>query len=78
MTFLRFYLPGIVLISAAVLILTFPEILVALVSALIMITGIIALVIGHGIRKSEIKLNMTDDRYQTSGWHRYCFLKLDR
>jgi len=78
MTLLRFYLPGIVLISAAVLILAFPEILVAMVSALIIITGCIALAVGHGIRKSEIKLNKMDQQFQTSGWHRYCFLKSNR
>ena len=78
MTLLRFYFPGIVLILTAVLILAVPEILVAMVSALILIMGFIALVVGHGIRKSEIKLNKMGETFQSSGWHRYCFLKSDR
>jgi uncharacterized membrane protein len=69
----RPYLPGIVLILAAILIMAVPEILVAMVSTLIMIMGVIALVVGHGIRKSEIKINTMDEPFRTSGWHRYCF-----
>jgi multisubunit Na+/H+ antiporter MnhG subunit len=78
MTLLRFYFPGIALILAAVFILAFPGILVAMVSALILITGFFALAIGHAIRKSEVKLNKMDETSQSSGWHRYCFLKSDR
>jgi hypothetical protein len=78
MTLLRFYVPGIVLILMAVLILIIPEILVAMVSALIMITGCMALAAGHSFRTSEIKLNKMDQQFQTSGWHRYCFLRSNR
>ena len=78
MKLLRFYLPGILLIFAAVLIVAVPEILVAMISTLIMIMGVIALIVGHGIRKSEIKLNTMDEPFQTSGWHRYCFFKSNR
>ena len=78
MKLLRFYLPGILLILAAVLIIAVPEILVAMVSASIMIMGVVALVVGHGFRKSEIKLNTMDEPFQTSGWHRYCFFKSNR
>ncbi len=78
MTLLRFYLPGIVLILTAALILAVPEILVVMLSALIMIAGCMALVVGHNIRKSEIKLNKMDQQFQTSGWQRYCYVKSDR
>jgi hypothetical protein len=78
MKLFRFYLPGILLIFAAVLIMVVPEILVAMVSTLIMITGVIALVVGHGIRKSEITVNTIDEPFQTSGWHRYCFFRSNR
>ena len=78
MTLLRFYLPGIVLILTAILILAFPEILVAMLSGVIIITGCMALAIGHSIRKSEVKLNKMDRQFQSAGWHRYCYLRSNR
>jgi uncharacterized membrane protein len=77
MKLIRFYLPGILLILTAVLIMAVPEILVAMVSALILIAGFFALAVGHGIRKSEMELNKMDERFRTSGWHRYCFFRSD-
>ena len=74
----KFYLPGIVFIAAAALVMAAPEILVVIVSALIMISGFIALVVGHGIRKSEIRLNKMNEQFQTSGWTRYCSFKSNR
>jgi type IV secretory pathway VirB3-like protein len=74
----RFYLPGIALISAAILIMAVPEILVAMVSTLIMIIGVIALVVGHDIQKSEIKINTMEKPFRTSGWHRYCFFRSNK
>jgi len=72
---LRFYLPGTLLILTAVLIIAFPAILVAMVSALILMAGFVALAVGHGIQKSEAKMN---EPFQTSGWHRYCFFRSNR
>jgi hypothetical protein len=59
----------------AVLIMAFPAILVAMVSALILIAGFVALAVGHGIQKSKTKMN---EPFQTSGWHRYCFFRSNR
>ena len=56
---LRYYLPGIILIMIALMIVVMPEILVALVAAIIIVAGIGALFIGHKIRKSDI-----DDRHR--------------
>ena len=49
----RYYLPGFILILIAIIIVAVPEILIAFLSTLIIITGIGALYIGHMIRKSE-------------------------
>jgi hypothetical protein len=75
MQYLKYYIPGILLILMAGFMAVFPEILVALVSILIMTAGFFALYTGHSMRKSEIKLRRMDDRFRTSGWHRYCFFK---
>ena len=56
---IRYYFPGIVLILIAILIVVVPEILVAIVAALIIMAGIGALFIGHKIRKSEIGFQHT-------------------
>ena len=50
---LRYYLPGIVLILIAIMVVAVPEILVVFVASIIIIAGIGALIIGHKIRKSE-------------------------
>jgi len=75
MQHIKYYLPGVMLILMAGLIIVVPEILVAIISVFIMTTGILVLYIGHGMRKSEIELKRMDGRYRTSGWHRYCFYK---
>jgi hypothetical protein len=49
----KYYLPGSILILIAILIVAFPEILVAFIAALVIMTGIGALYIGSAIRKSE-------------------------
>ena len=49
----RYYLPGFILILIAIIIVAVPEILIAFLSTLIIITGIGALYIGHMIRKSD-------------------------
>jgi hypothetical protein len=53
---LKYYLPGLVLILLAFLIMAVPEILVAFIAALFVIAGIGSLVAGHMLRKSEFKL----------------------
>ncbi len=53
---LRYYLPGIALILLAILIIAVPEILIAFIASIIILTGIGALYIGHRIRKSKIEL----------------------
>jgi len=51
---LKYYTPGILLILIAIMIVAFPEILVALVAAAIIMAGVGALAVGHMIRKSEM------------------------
>jgi hypothetical protein len=58
--------------------MVFPAILVAMVSAFIFIAGFVALAVGHGIQQSKAELNEVDERFRTSGWHRYCFFKSNR
>ena len=58
---IRYYLPGIILILIAIIVLVLPEILVAFVASIIIMAGIGALYIGHRIRKSEIELLHADD-----------------
>jgi hypothetical protein len=50
---LSYYIPGGLLIFMGLLIVAFPEILIALVSAIIIMVGVGALVIGHYMRKAE-------------------------
>lgn len=57
---IRYYLPGIILILVAIMIVAVPEILVAFVASLIIITGIGALYLGHKMRKSEIEFRHAD------------------
>ena len=60
---LRYYLPGIILILIAIMIVMVPEILVVFVASMIIIAGIGALFIGHKIRKSGFDLRRSDDRF---------------
>lgn len=55
MNTIRYYLPGIVLILIAILIIAVPEILIAFIASIIILAGIGALYLGHKIRKSEIE-----------------------
>ena len=75
MQHIKFYLPGISLILMAALVITVPQILIAMISVLIMVLGIFALYIGHGLQKSELELKRKDGQFRTSVWHRYCFYK---
>ena len=49
---MRYYCPGISLITVAIIIVAFPQILIALIGATIICAGILALYIGHVMRKS--------------------------
>jgi len=60
---IRYYMPGIILIAIAIIIVAVPEILVAFVAAIIIIAGIGALYIGHRMRKSEIEFRETDTQF---------------
>ncbi len=75
MQHLKYYIPGSLLILMAGFTAVFPEILVALVSVLIMMTGIFVLYTGHSIRKSEIESRRMDERFRSFCWHRNCFFK---
>lgn len=69
---LRYYFPGAILILIAIMIVAFPEILVAFVAALIIMAGIGALYIGHMIRRSEIGSRKTDGWFFNNDaydWH---------
>lgn len=57
----RSYLPGIILILVAILIVAVPEILAAFAASIIMMAGIGALYLGHRIRKSEIQYRDTGE-----------------
>ena len=60
---IKYYFPGIALIILAVMIFTFPEVLVALVTAMVIMFGIGALYIGHQIRRSRGVFRMGDERF---------------
>jgi len=59
---MKYYLPGITLILAAILIVLVPEIIVAFVAAAMIMAGIGALYIGHRIRKADSELRNSGDR----------------
>ena len=48
---IKYYFPGISLITIAVIIVAFPEVLIAMIAATIIFAGVIALYIGHKMRK---------------------------
>jgi hypothetical protein len=58
---IRYYMPGVILILIALMIVAVPEILVAFVAAMIIMAGIGALLIGHKMRKSEIEFRHGDE-----------------
>jgi hypothetical protein len=58
---IKYYLPGIILILIAIMIVAVPEILIAFIASVIIVAGMGALYIGHKIRKSEIECGTTDD-----------------
>jgi len=48
---IQYYIPGIALIALAVIIVAFPEVLVAMIAATIIFAGAVALYAGHMLRK---------------------------
>ena len=50
---LNYYIPGALIVLIGLLIVAFPQILVALVAALVISIGVGALLIGHQMRKTE-------------------------
>ncbi len=50
---LRYYFPGATLILMSILILAVPQILVAIVAASLCMLGLLALSVGHWMRKAE-------------------------
>ena len=59
---LNYYIPGAVIVLIGLLIVVFPQILVALVAALIISIGVGALFIGHQMRKTERAVQTGYDR----------------
>ena len=61
---IKYYFPGITLIAIAVVIVAFPEVLIAMIAATIIFAGITALYIGHKMRKGidelEYAINSID------------------
>jgi hypothetical protein len=64
---LKYYLPGIFLILIALMIVAFPEILVALVATAIIMAGISALAVGHMIRRSEMGFRRMEGQFFDDG-----------
>lgn len=50
---MKYYMPGIILIAASLLIIAFPQILVALIAALVFMAGITVLGIGNMMKNYE-------------------------
>ena len=68
---LKYYLPGIILILIAIMIVAVPEILIGLIAVSIIMAGIGALYIGHKVRKSEVEIRNFDGWFSDNdscGW----------
>ncbi|MFZ5564897.1 MAG: hypothetical protein ACOZBW_12680 [Thermodesulfobacteriota bacterium] len=52
----KYYVPGLLLIAGAFLIIAFPQILVAIVAALVLMSGITALALGNMMKNYEREL----------------------
>ena len=72
---LRYYLPGIILILIAILIIAVPEILIAFIASIIILAGIGALYIGHKIRNSEIELLNSSEWFSDEDFYGRRFLR---
>lgn len=58
---IRYYMPGVILILLAVLIVAVPQILIAFIASVFIMAGLGALYIGHKFRKAEQQLGRSDD-----------------
>ena len=63
---LRYYIPGSIVILLGLLIIAFPEILIALVAVSLIMFGLGALYFGHLIRKSEAGLRDFNSNFSSS------------
>ena len=73
---LKYYLPGTLLILTAALIIALPEILVAFVSACIIVAGIISLYVGHKMRKLEKEAAGFNDAFFSDNYFRTPFYRV--
>ncbi len=62
---LKYYFPGISLIIMAIIIVVFPQILVAMIAATILLAGVASLYIGHKMRRGfdEFEYRLQDSLF---------------
>lgn len=73
---LRFYVPGVLLILVALIVVIVPQILVAFVAALLIMAGIGILHLGHIIRKSGHDSEHLDRRFWEDDLSRWQFQRV--
>ena len=71
---LKYYVPGLLLVSGSFLIIAFPQILVAIVAALVFMSGITALGLGSMMKNYEQELKNRGE----GGFVEMFFRKKDR
>jgi hypothetical protein len=59
---LKYYVPGGLIIIFSILIVAFPEILVALIAGFVLMMGVIALFLGHMMSRSELRIRQATHR----------------
>ena len=72
---IRYYVPGIILILIAILIIAVPEILIAFIASIIILAGIGALYLGHKMRKSEIEMRNAGEWFSDEDFFGRRFLR---
>ena len=72
---IRYYVPGIILILIAILIIAVPEILIAFIASIIILAGIGALHLGHKMRKSEIEMRNAGEWFSDEDFFGRRFLR---
>lgn len=68
---MKYYIPGSLLIFFAILIIAVPEILIAFIASILLMVGVVALYVGHLIKKSENEIRNFEERSTDSnfsGW----------
>ncbi len=73
MSTFAYYVPGLLLILLGILVLAVPEILVALIAAMIFMAGVSAIYIGHEMRKSDKDFYHSSDLFFNDGFFRKPF-----